>query len=147
MVSLMEADILVLGRWSEFRQQALPLRLAVFVKEQGVPLELENDEFDEQATHALVTDQEGRVIATGRLLTDGRIGRLAVASDRRSAGVGKRVLQALLDRARELGMSQVQLHARLEAEPFYTKFGFTSQGDVFDEAGSPHIQMVRDFSI
>jgi predicted GNAT family N-acyltransferase len=142
----MESDVLVLGRWNELKGKALPLRLEVFVKEQGVPLELESDEFDEQATHALVTDHEGRVIATGRLLTDGRIGRLAVASDRRSAGVGKKVLQALMDRARDLGMAQVHLHARVEAEPFYRKFGFTSQGGVFDEAGSPHIQMVRDFS-
>ena len=146
MVSRMEADILVLGCWSELREQALPLRLAVFVKEQGVPLELECDEFDEQAIHALVTNQVGRVIATGRLLADGRIGRLAVAPERRSTGVGTRVLQALMDRARDLGMGQVHLHARFEAEPFYRKFGFTSQGGVFDEAGSPHIHMVRDFS-
>jgi len=139
-----EADLLVVGSWSEIRTLALPVRLMVFVQEQAVPLELECDEFDEQALHALVTDPEGRAIATGRLLNDGRIGRLAVLSERRSTGVGKRVLQALIDRAHVQGMVRLHLHARVEAQSFYEKFGFNARGAVFDEAGSPHIEMVRE---
>lgn len=140
----METDLLVVGSWSEMRTLALPVRLTVFVQEQAVPLELECDEFDEQALHALVTDRQGRAIATGRLLADGRIGRLAVLAERRATGVGKRVLQALIDRAHVQGMARLHLHARVDAQPFYEKFGFSARGPVFDEAGSPHIEMVRE---
>jgi predicted GNAT family N-acyltransferase len=79
-----------------------------------------------------------------RFLADGRIGRLAVLAERRATGVGKRVLQALIDRAHVQGMTRLHLHVRVDAQPFYEKFGFSARGPVFDEAGSPHIEMVRE---
>lgn len=139
-----QTDCLVIGRWHSLRAAALPLRTAVFVVEQGVPIELEHDEFDQDAWHALVTQADGRAIATGRLLPDGRVGRLAVVADRRSCGVGKRVLQALMDKAADAGIKRLYLHARVEAAGFYQSFGFAARGDVFEEAGSPHLEMVRE---
>mgnify|MGYP003506947656 FL=1 len=50
----------------EDRERAYALRKEVFVKEQGVPLNLEIDEYDETATHFLVNEGEN-TIATARL--------------------------------------------------------------------------------
>ena len=61
---------------------ARSLRFRVFVEEQGVPRDLEMDELDATAVHA-VSLRDGVVIGTGRLILDSatqaRIGRMAVA--------------------------------------------------------------------
>jgi len=37
----------------------------------------------------------------------------------------------------------VLLHAQLSAAPFYARAGFSQRGPIFDEAGIPHVEMVR----
>jgi predicted GNAT family N-acyltransferase len=61
----------------------------------------------------------------------------------RGANFGRDVLLALLDAARHRGDAEVMLHAQCEAEGFYRRLGFTARGDVFQEAGIDHIEMVR----
>jgi predicted GNAT family N-acyltransferase len=129
--------------WSAARPLALPLRLTVFVAEQGVPLEMEEDEADPVAHHAVLRNSAGEVVATGRLLPDGHIGRLAVGRDRRGQGLGSRVLTALLAEAARLGMHRLELHAQTQAEGFYRRHGFVPAGEVFLEAGLPHVAMTR----
>jgi predicted GNAT family N-acyltransferase len=129
--------------WPAARPLALPLRLAIFVAEQGVPLEMEEDGADPVSRHAALRNAAGEVIATGRLLSDGHIGRLAVRRDRRGQGLGARVLTALLAEAARLGMDRLILHAQTPAEGFYRRFGFVPVGEVFMEAGLPHIAMTR----
>ena len=53
------------------RGDAMRVREAVFVVEQGVPPEIELDEWDAQCDHALAFEAGGRVVGTGRLLLDG----------------------------------------------------------------------------
>jgi predicted GNAT family N-acyltransferase len=89
-----------LGSWEELRNEASAIRFEVFVQEQQVPLELELDEMDRLSLHALAFDAQGRAIATGRLLPDGHIGRMAVLSSERKKGVGALVLQTLVDAAK-----------------------------------------------
>lgn len=88
-------------------ETALPqlraVREAVFVQEQGVPVELEWDELDPLCHHVIARDSQGQPIGTGRLTPEHRIGRMAVLPDWRNRGVGDAMLQALLDKARELG--------------------------------------------
>ena len=91
--------------WACAQLQATPLRYEVFVLEQNVPAELEMDEIDRDCDHALAfIDSEPRdnriAIATGRLLPDGHIGRMAVQLAWRGKGVGRQVLHALVERAR-----------------------------------------------
>ena len=129
--------------WDEAADRVMPLREAVFVVEQGVPPELEEDEFDPVSRHIVAALADGRVIGTGRLLPDGHLGRLAVAADWRARGVGGAVLAALVAEAGERGMAEVVLHAQTHAEPFYTRRGFVPDGPVFDEAGIPHRLMRR----
>ena len=63
-----------LMRWEQARAAASRIRYAVFVEEQGVPVEIELDEHDAQCIHALAFDG-GAALGTGRLLPDGHIGR------------------------------------------------------------------------
>ena len=130
--------------WPEACVAASAIREAVFVVEQGVPRELELDEWDEHCEHALACEADGRPVGTGRLLPDGHIGRMAVLRDRRGRGVGAALLAALIARARARGMARVVLNAQTRAVPFYARFGFVVSGDEFVEAGIPHVEMARD---
>ncbi|MFS0753939.1 GNAT family N-acetyltransferase [Noviherbaspirillum sp. 1P10PC] len=136
---------IVIGSWEQQRQAAAALRQQVFVVEQGVPAELELDEMDAQSLHA-VAYQDGVPVATGRLLPDGHIGRMAVRQDARGAGTGSLVLCALMDEARRRGDRDVVLHAQLTARDFYARHGFEPEGDMFMDAGIEHIAMRRRFS-
>jgi predicted GNAT family N-acyltransferase len=130
--------------WPDAEAAAMRVREAVFVVEQGVPAEIERDEWDRRSDHALACDREGRVVGTGRLLPDGHIGRMAVLRQWRGQGIGGRILAALVARARERGMKRVVLNAQTHAIPFYARHGFVAFGDEFLEAGIPHVAMARE---
>ncbi|WP_341645081.1 GNAT family N-acetyltransferase [Thauera sp. SDU_THAU2] len=129
--------------WPAAQARVMPLRIRVFVVEQGVPADIELDEFDPQSRHAVAADAGGSVIATGRLLPDGHIGRMAVDAAWRGRGVGGAVLEALVIEAGARGMAQVLLNAQLQALDFYRRHGFEEYGEVFVEAGIPHRAMRR----
>jgi predicted GNAT family N-acyltransferase len=119
------------------------VRETVFVVEQQVPPELEADALDPHCRHVLARDREGAPIGTGRLTPQHRIGRMAVLPEWRGRGVGAAMLQSLIDLARELRYPEVELHAQLSAVGFYEKFGFTAEGEEFEEAGIRHRTMRR----
>lgn len=119
------------------------VRFEVFVLEQGVPEELEWDEFDATARHALAEDVAGHAIAVGRLLPDGHIGRLAVQPEWRRKKVGAALLEFLVADARRQGHRAIALNAQVHALAFYARYGFVACGAVFMEAGIPHQAMRR----
>ena len=129
--------------WDEAEACVMPVRTDVFVVEQGVPAEIERDALDAGCRHAIARDAGGRVIATGRLLPDGHIGRMAVLRTARGAGVGGAVLQALIAEAARRGLREVALNAQTLALAFYLRHGFEAVGEVFMEAGIPHRAMRR----
>ncbi|RJF96331.1 GNAT family N-acetyltransferase [Noviherbaspirillum saxi] len=137
---------LSLGDWALQQAGAKPVRHRVFVIEQKVPLDMEWDEMDAQCLHAVVHGDDGEPIATGRLLPDGHIGRMAVVKSMRGDGIGGLVLQALMEEARKRGDRSVVLSAQTQAEPFYQRHGFTREGEEFMEAGIPHVQMRHVFA-
>jgi predicted GNAT family N-acyltransferase len=128
--------------WPEERSLLRQVREPVFVKEQGVPLEMEWDDDDIMAYHLIVLDSEQRPIGTARLLGNGQIGRMAVLPEWRHRGIGAALLARLLERAEATGQGKLFLHAQTEAEAFYAKAGFTPVGKVFYEADIPHRKMV-----
>lgn len=132
-----------LGEWDALRELAVPIRFNVFVEEQRVPAEIELDEWDALSLHAVARDEAGTPLGTGRLLPDGHIGRMAVLAAARGSGVGTALLRALMDAARERGLSRVVLNAQTHAMPFYRREGFVEFGDVYDDAGIPHMAMAR----
>lgn len=133
------------GSWTELGRDAAALRTRVFVEEQRIPADLEWDEADATALHAVAYNRLGQPLATGRLLQAApgvaKIGRMAVHPVLRGGGLGRQVLQALSARAAERGDRQVQLHAQRTAEAFYRRLGFAPQGAPFEEAGIPHVEM------
>jgi len=109
-----------------------------------VPPELELDEFDPSASHALAYQGE-RCIGTARLVHLGngqaQIGRMAVSKALRGGNLGRMVMDALTDVARQRGDQQIILHAQCSAEPFYRRLGFKAHGEVFQDACIDHIEM------
>jgi predicted GNAT family N-acyltransferase len=128
--------------WHEARAHAEPIRLTVFVKEQGVPRELEMDDRDPACVHAIAF-LDRKVVGTGRLLPDAHIGRMAVLKDFRGQGVGAAILRRLMEAAKQRGDREVVLSAQVHAAAFYGAHGFTAFGDVYEEAGIPHQDMRR----
>lgn len=133
------------GSWAELGADARRIRTEVFVQEQRIPAELEWDEADETAVHAVGYNRMGRPVATGRLLRGSggtaKIGRMAVHQVLRGCGFGEQVLRALAARAQERGDRAIELHAQRTASEFYARLGFAPQGEPFEEAGIPHIAM------
>lgn len=135
------------GDWASVQTQAMPLRHTVFAVEKGIPPEFMSDAADATAHHALITNRLGVTLATGRLVPldggqRGQIGRMAVLAPQRSQDLGGQLLRALLQRARERGMTEVMLHAQAGAVRFYARHGFKAHGEPFEEAGLPHQTMV-----
>ena len=129
------------AHWHQDREQLCLVRETVFVLEQGVPLALEWDSADETAWHWLAEDRGGRAIGTGRLLPSGQIGRMAVMNEWRRQGVGRALLQAIIDASHALAGPAPFLHAQHGAVEFYRRFGFRPEGETFMDAGIPHLTM------
>jgi predicted GNAT family N-acyltransferase len=140
-----------LGAWPDLKAEATKIRTDVFVDEQHVPLEMEVDKADHTALHALAVNRLGQALATGRLLQHvpgdpvgvARIGRMAVSRAMRGSHLGREVLFSLMDAAAQRGDHQINLHAQVSAQGFYSRLGFTAQGDIFDDAGIEHINMFK----
>jgi predicted GNAT family N-acyltransferase len=128
------------------RPEVVALRTRVFVEEQGVPPDIERDDADATAVHAVSRDDAGRVVAPGRLLErDGTavIGRMAADAAVRGQGHGAAVLAVLHREAVRRGFREVELHAQVSARGFYERAGYTAVGEEYDEAGIAHVTMRR----
>ena len=127
----------------EDMEAAVSIRFRVFVDEQSVPAEIELDEYDAVATHAIAVE-DGQPIGTGRMYFENgeaRIGRMAVDLSHRRRGVGGLILRFLEDEARAQGATEIILHAQDYVKAFYASHGYTEHGDTFMEAGILHVEM------
>ena len=131
--------------WGQALQDAYPIRQEVFIREQGVPEELELDDFDPGAQHALAYE-DSRCLGTARLVyldpEHAQIGRMAVLSAFRGRGIGTAILKSLVEQAQSQGIGRLVLHSQVVAMPFYERLGFVAQGPIYDEAGIPHRNMI-----
>ena len=136
-------------------QSAFAIREIAFIEEQRIAPEVERDAADEGAFHVLAYEH-GHAVGTGRLVLlaapaeggqrrIGRIGRMAVMQSSRGKGLGRRILDALEAEAIQRGLDAVVLHAQVWLRGFYEKAGYAALGESFEEAGLPHIRMVKKF--
>jgi predicted GNAT family N-acyltransferase len=125
------------------REALRAVREAVFVREQGVPLELELDARDPDCLHVLARDADGRPIGTGRLTPAHTLGRMAVLPEWRGKGVGAAMLAALTQLARDRRWNAIELHAQVDAIGFYLRHGYLPVGPRYMEAGIEHQSMRR----
>ncbi|QDA59109.1 GNAT family N-acetyltransferase [Hymenobacter jejuensis] len=127
-------------------EAALTIRRTVFVEEQGVPVEAENDEHDRtDAHHYLVRTDDGTPVgaARWRRTANGvKLERFAVLDKYRSQQAGAALLNAVL---RDVQVAHpeatVYLNAQLRAIPFYERHGFEKVGEQFTECDIEHFQM------
>lgn len=130
-------------------RKAFHIRKAVFVEEQGVPLEDEFDEFDNlngQCEHILVFFEE-QPVGTGRVRwvnEFGKLERICILEPYRNFGLGKVMITALEEIAQERGATRVKLHGQTQAEGFYKKLGYQSSSSIFIEDGIPHLLMTKE---
>ena len=111
-------------------------------------MEADRDGRDGEAVHLVALD-DGAVIGTCRLVFRGlgaRLGRMAVAPDRRGRGVGAALLDEAERRAREAGAARIALHAQTRARSLYARGGYEERGDVFVEEGIRHVAMEKQIA-
>ncbi len=141
--------------WQQFDQlsargvyEILALRQNVFVLEQKC-LYLDVDGLDIQAQHLLGRDDGGALVAYARLLpphvkyTEPSIGRVLVDKAARGFGLGRRIVDLCLEKcAADYSDQGVRISAQVYLQDFYHSFGFERVGDLYDDGGIAHVEMV-----
>lgn len=125
----------------------LRLRSEVFVVEQNcVFLDADNKDI---YCHHLMLFENKQLIAYARLVPPGisyremSVGRVVTAKDARNKGAGKELMQLAIKYCRKIfGDGPIRIGAQYYLEKFYTEIGFTATGDVYDEDGIEHIEMI-----
>lgn len=132
---------------SDLYLDALKIRNQVFVKEQGVPLDREIDNYEAYTIHFVLYQDTETPMATVRLLPleDGKIKvqRMAVLKEFRKKGLGKVIMEAAETFANEHDYQQLVLGAQLTAQDFYQRLGYQAEGDIFLDAGIEHVTMTK----
>jgi ElaA protein len=124
--------------------ELLQLRGDVFVVEQACHLENEVDGKDPDALHILGFDEDGRLAAAARLHVNAdpaSVSRIVVRKDLRSRGVGAALMREV---ETLLAGRAATMSAQARLESWYGRLGWTRVGPVYDDAGIPHVRMVRN---
>lgn len=143
---MQELFIMPVPAFSTLCNAAFALRREVFVWEQKVPEDEENDDYDLTATH-FVAIAEGEVVGTLRLIISDahvKIGRVAVRGSFRGRGIARQMIGAAMDHARAAGHQRFYLTAQSDKLGFYEALGFVAFGPEFMDGGMPHRAM-RDY--
>jgi len=131
--------------WQDAQQALSLLRTSVFIHEQGVSAADEWDGKDATASHFLVSDNHGKAIGCARLLHEPlhfHIGRVAILQAYRNQGIGRQLMRAIIALCQQQHPSYpIYLHAQTQRISFYQHLNFVSQGEIFMDAGIPHIEM------
>ncbi len=141
----------MIARKVETKQQladAFSIRTEVFVNEQHVPIEEEIDQYEDEAIHFIVYDEENQPIGAGRLrFVDeyGKVERICIAKVARGKGVGRVLMEKIEEVARTEGAVKMKLNAQRQAEEFYAKLGYQTVSAEFLDAGIPHVTMTKSF--
>lgn len=142
--------------------EVLYIRNKVFVEEYGVPYDIEFDNMDAIAIHAIayekVTDakedainKNNKAIAAGRLIYDGeycQIEKIAVLKEYRGKKYGDFIVRLLLNKAFLAGIDSVYVKSYLTTEEFFKKIGFSKDSDNFFEYDVEKCRMIiKDSSL
>jgi uncharacterized protein YdhG (YjbR/CyaY superfamily)/predicted GNAT family N-acyltransferase len=138
-----------IGTFAELGKTVMPLRRAVFYDEQGIPDGVMDDEHNESAVQCAALEGE-MLVATARLAEiDGNyvLGQVVTQKTQRGKGYGKAAVTALLDSARERGITEILVHAQMQATGFYRKLGFIACGEPYYEGNFELIDMKLKISV
>jgi len=124
-------------------KKAMDVRIEVFMEEQGISAEDEFDDRDPTSTYVLI-EKDGKPLACGRVNYFSKtayLGRIAVLKEQRKEGLGRIVIEKLIEISKENGAEEITLGAQLQAVGFYEKLGFEPYGDIYLDASIEHINM------
>jgi predicted GNAT family N-acyltransferase len=136
-----------LAQTEQEKELAFNIRKKVFVEEQGIPLHLEIDEFDQTATHFIVLEDDEPIAAARIRETESNVGkveRVCVLPEHRRKHLGVLVMNALEEHAKKNGWKKLKLNAQTYAIPFYEKLAYQVTSPEFDDAGIPHRAMEKE---
>jgi len=112
----------------------------------GLSLTAEDTEGDASQLHYVILDGERVVgcvlmkpIAGGTV----KLRQMVLIDELRGQGLGQKLIAYAEDAVRALGYERVQADARVVAQRFYEKQGYSTEGDVFVQLTIPHIRMVK----
>jgi predicted GNAT family N-acyltransferase len=130
-------------------EKARSIRTQVFIEEQDCPPEEEWDGHDETSRHVLGW-VDGQAVATARWRTVphddeivAKLERFAVLPDHRGQGDGTQLVRYVIGDARRAGFDTFLVHAQAHLQDWYEDLGFEATGRAFEEAGIPHVEMMR----
>ncbi|HLS61458.1 MAG TPA: GNAT family N-acetyltransferase [Virgibacillus sp.] len=129
----------------EERNRVFQIRKSVFVEEQQVPLELELDEYEDDAIH-FIGIQDDMPMAASRLRWSGEYGkleRICILKHLRGQSYGKQLIEAMEQTIQEHGYSKAILGAQTHAVSFYERLGYQVVSEEFIDAGIPHVIMSK----
>lgn len=133
--------------WTQYYQ----LRWQILRKPWGEKQGSEQDTYEKQSIHKMVTNDQNEVLAVGRLEKvdkyQGRVRFMAVSENAQGQGLGQQIINALEQQASQLGLSEITLNARESAVGFYQKLGYKTvkfSHTLFNEI--KHYTMVKKLS-
>ncbi len=131
--------------WEEYPVIEI-IRRRVFQDEQNVGAELDLDGKDKFCPQ-LIAYLDNVVVGTARIRyldeKTAKIERLAVLSYARGNGIGKKIMQKALEVIASENISEVTIDAQEYIKGLHQKLGFEQVGEAFQEAGIPHVKMVK----
>lgn len=126
----------------------LRLRNEVFVVEQNCPYQ--DCDNKDQASYHLMCREDDRLLAYTRLVPPGisysepSIGRVVTSPSVRRTGLGIELMKRSIEETKKLfGDLPIRIGAQLYLLKFYQSLGFKEEGEIYDEDGIPHIEMVK----
>ncbi|HEY8963158.1 MAG TPA: GNAT family N-acetyltransferase [Alphaproteobacteria bacterium] len=124
------------------------LRGLVFGAGQNVPINEDIDDLEDQCRHIIGFDKDVPcATARWRIYKPGiaKIERVAVSPNAQGKGIGKQLMQAIIDdiRTTDPSLTTFRLGSQDHAIPFYERLGFSVVGDGFMDANIPHHWMER----
>lgn len=132
-------------------ERCFAMRHGVFCVEKGVSPDIERDEWDALlpgCDHLLIREGAADIGALRcRYAGDAAVlQRFCVLKEYRGGGRGRAALAAVEERCRAAGIRRIELDAKFEVHGFYEKCGYAKISAPFEEAGVPHVRMVRELS-
>lgn len=127
------------------------LRNEVFVVEQNCVYQ-DADNKDPYCYHLMLYN-DNELVAYARLVPAGlsydemSIGRVISSKAVRGTGAGKILMQSAIENCyKVLGKGSIRIGAQLYAKQFYASLGFIESGEIYDEDGIDHVQMIKYYS-
>jgi acetyltransferase len=125
--------------------EIVQLRLETFVVEQ-IRIYNDLDNVDYRSIHLFHQNEEGRVDAYARIFETGatiHFGRVAVAKGSRGQGLGKVMVEQILDLCEQRFPGRtIEIEAQEQVVGLYEKLGFQTVSEPFILASTPHVKMI-----